>query len=128
MLLHTNFSPELELAQGIMNAIMEDLLAPKRGHFVADITHELCDQIYYQRNDDFNGHGRVKFWHVLDNIIQKFNKYEMSLRPISTKEKEERKMKQLEEERLHKKNQAGRARNRGKPHSAKGKFFKSFHY
>ena len=125
MLMRPEFSPELELAQGIANVIMEDLLAAKKGHFITDLTHELCDQIYYQRNDDLNGHGRVKFWRALDQIIQSFDQYEISLRPISTKEKELRKKKQQQEEQMKKSNRRGQAiRCRGsRARAARGRYF-----
>ena len=81
-------SPELELATGLVNTALEDILAARRGHFITKIDAELHEDYYFHPNLDLTGHGRVKIWRVIDSVICKFDKYEISLRPLSATERE----------------------------------------
>ena len=70
------------------NDILEEILSTRHGHFILDVNHSMQGLSYYTSNNKLLGHGKVKFWREVDKVIEKFDRYEISLRPLSAAEKE----------------------------------------
>ena len=70
------------------NAIMEEVLSTKRNHFILKLDNFLEEIPYFTSNNDLTGTGKVKFWRSINKVVEGFDKYEVSLRPISQAEKE----------------------------------------
>ena len=67
------------------NADLESILADRTmGHLIADISQALMDANYFDRHNNLNAVGRVKFWEELDKLVEKLDKKSVHLRPTST--------------------------------------------
>ena len=84
-----------------LNNIMEDVLAAHRNNYIICINARMDETHYFTSHGDLSGHGKVKFWRSLDRAIEQFNKHEVSLRPISNKEKQERQQCQQQRQEEH---------------------------
>ena len=80
-----------------------------RNQFILDVNQSLDDHQFFHSSGDLNGTGIVKYWRALDALLQKFDKYKISLRPVSQAERDQiRKKKEQEElqQHYHPKNRA----------------------
>ena len=63
---------------------MEDCLAGKPGHYIADLSYQLRNATYFDVSGSLNGRGNVKFWAELDRLVEKFDKQIETLKPVCT--------------------------------------------
>ena len=77
----------------IYNKILEEILSTRQGHFILDVNTEMQGLSSFTINRQLSRYGKVKFWREVDKIIGKYDRYEISLRPLSLAEKEKQKRK-----------------------------------
>ena len=87
--------PVNELVE-VFNKILEEILSTCRNNFILDVNEEMKQDASYRMQGCLSGHGKVCFWRAVDKIIEKFDRYEISLRPISAAERENIRKKQAE--------------------------------
>ena len=70
--------PVNELAS-TFNYILEEILATRRNNFILDVAEEMQQDSNYTIQGRLTGHGKVKFWRAVNKILEKFDRYEISL-------------------------------------------------
>ena len=79
----------MDLLVDTFNEILEEVLSAKRGHFLLDINNELLGLSTFTVNGQLSGYGKVKFWRAVDKMLERFDCYEILMRPMSSLEKEQ---------------------------------------
>ena len=65
------------------NADLEAILAEKMSeHLIADLSQVMMDTSLFDRHNNLNAFGRVKFWEELDHLIEKYDKRAVHLKPV----------------------------------------------
>ena len=71
------------------NEILEEILSARQGHFILDPNPKMLGVAnFLTMHGQLSGYGKVKYWCEIDKIIEKFDTYEVSLRHISSAEKD----------------------------------------
>ena len=80
------------------NVVMEEVLSGRKNHFWLKLSPFMADQANFTAGGELSAHGKVKFWHSIDKVVEEFDKYEISLRPVSEAERELMEQKKAEKE------------------------------
>ena len=63
------------------NEVSEEMIANKPGHFIIDVNQAMLDVLYFDASNKINDYGRVKFWTEIDQMIEKFERRLITLKP-----------------------------------------------
>ena len=65
------------------NAILEDILADFKGHYIANISKQMVDTAFYT-STSLSGTGATRFWLELNKTLADFDAHDISLRPLKS--------------------------------------------
>ena len=63
------------------NDALEDCLAQHENHFIMSLDKQLNGSEFFDRFNNLNGYGKSRYWRILDERIEQFEKKRISLRP-----------------------------------------------
>ena len=64
------------------NASLEDELASHKKHYILDVGKAIAESYYFTARNQLNGDGKHKFWHEIDEWIEKFDHDKDVLKPV----------------------------------------------
>ena len=66
----------------VFNADLENILSDRTtDHLIADLSQAMMDASLFDRHNNLNAFGRVKFWEELDKLLEKYDKRAVHLKP-----------------------------------------------
>ena len=64
------------------NAILEEILTDFKHTYILDVTPSRSLGYNYDRNGNLTNASRAEFWHTINAILKKFDRQEVSLKPV----------------------------------------------
>ena len=68
------------------NKLLEHFLAEKKHHYIIDMDPALNDSTYFNKDNELNASGRVKYWQEVNDSIDMFELDKLKLKPAANPE------------------------------------------
>ena len=121
------------------NAILENLIFDRNGHFILKVDQKLNDGEYFDALNSLNARGQKRFWQSIDDSLERFDYRRITLRPERDPRfyqvRQQSQQQGREQQRNNINNQQSKSgTNQTRPkffkfkHNKKAKFNKNFNY